>query len=450
MISIERRKFLRGIGALVALPALECFGVAKPLSAPAAGRTASGAPLRAAFIYKPNGVNLTTWDIAQAGKEFTLSPILQGISEVRQQVQIFTGFEQKAGWSQGDGGGDHARANATFLTGVRARKTAGADIKVGVSVDQLMANLVGDQTRFASLELGTEAVRRSGVCDSGYSCAYQHNLSWRSETQPMAPEANPRQVFERLFGVGQGAQRKANLERARIRERSLLDFVTADAKALHAQLGRNDQQKLDEYLTGVREIERRIQNMDKFGLPPEPGVPAPEGIPDQFGEHLRLMFDMMVLAFATDSTRVATYLLSHDGSNQVFPEIGITQGHHTISHHQGKQEELDKLTKIDQFYVQQFAYFLKKMKATKDVDGKSLLDNSMILWGSGLGDPDRHQHDRLPIVLAGGGGGRLNPGRHVVLPDAKTPLNNLHLRLLREMGGTHGEFADATVPLADV
>ncbi|RFC49326.1 MAG: Protein of unknown function DUF1552 [Verrucomicrobia bacterium] len=435
---------------MVALPALECFGAPKPLSGPVAGRTASGAPLRTAFIYKPNGINVAAWEIAEAGNEYQMSPILHGLSELRQDLQIIKGLEQKAGWGMQDGGGDHARANATFLTGVRAYKTAGADIKVGVSVDQTMANLVADQTRFASLELGTEAVRRSGVCDSGYSCAYQFNLSWRSATQPMAPEANPRLVFERLFGVGRGEQRKANLERARIRQRSLLDFVLADAKQMHGALGRNDQQKLDEYLTGIREIERRIQNMEKFGLPPDPGVPAPEGIPESYEEHLRLMFDMIYLAFVTDSTRVVTYLQSHDGNNRTMPSIGITQGHHTISHHQNKASELEKLTKIDQFYVAQFAYFLKKLKGTKDSDGKTLLENSMILWGSGLGDPDRHQHDKLPIIVAGHGGGRLNPGRHVVLADSKTPLNNLHLRLLREMGGKESAFADATSPLAEI
>jgi len=449
MNTIDRRKFLLGAGALVALPALECFGAPKPLKEAVAGKTASGAPLRTAFIYKPNGMNLATWEMAEPGTEFKLSPVLEPLADFRRDIQVFKGFEQKSGWSNGDGGGDHARANATFLTGVRAHKTAGADIKLGVSVDQLMAKAVSDQTRFASLELGTESVRRSGVCDSGYSCAYQFNIAWRSETQPMAPEANPRLVFERLFGVGQGEQRKANLERARIRQRSLLDFVTEDAKRMQKELGRNDQQKLDEYLTGVREIERRIQNMAKFGLPPDPGTPAPQGVPDDFAEHLRLMFDMMVLAFATDSTRVATFLQSHDGSNQTFPEIGITQGHHTISHHQGKQEELDKLTKIDKFYTQQFAYFLKRLKETKDSDGKTLLDNSMIVWGSGLGDPNRHQHDQLPIVVAGRGGGRLHPGRHVV-QEGKVPLNNLHLRLLHEMGGKQGEFGDATGPLADV
>lgn len=435
---------------MVALPAFECFGAAKPLQTPTAGRTASGAPLRAAFIYKPNGVNLATWESTGTGNDFTLSPVLQGLSEFRKDIQVVKGLEQKAGWGMQDGGGDHARANATFLTGVRAYKTAGADIKLGVSVDQLMANLLTDQTRFASLELGTESVRRSGVCDSGYSCAYQFNLSWRSENQPMSPEANPRLVFERLFGVGQGEQRKANMERAKVRQRSLLDFVMEDAKQMHGQLGRNDQQKLDEYLTGVREIERRIQNLEKFGLPPEPGVPAPKGIPDNYEEHLRLMFDMIYLAFVTDSTRVVTFLQSHDGNNRTMPEIGITQGHHTISHHQGKQEELDKLTKIDQFYVKQFAYFLGKLKSAKDSDGKSLLDNSMILWGSGLGDPNRHQHDQLPIVVAGRAGGRFQPGRHVVLADQKTPLNNLHLRFLHEMGGKQGEFADATAPLAEV
>ncbi|MBU6300149.1 MAG: DUF1552 domain-containing protein [Verrucomicrobia bacterium] len=450
MNPIERRKFLRGLGAVVALPALECFGAPKALAEPGPGRTASGAPLRAAFIYKPNGVNLSDWEIQDANGEYAMSPILQGLSDLRQDIQIIKGLEQKAGWSMGDGGGDHARANATFLTGVRAYKTAGADIKVGVSVDQLMAQLVADQTRFASLELGTESVRRSGVCDSGYSCAYQFNVSWRSETQPMAPEANPRQVFERLFGVGQGEQRKANLERARIRQRSLLDFVLTDAKKMHAELGRNDQQKLDEYLTGIREIERRIQNLEKFGLPPDPGVPAPKGVPESYEEHLQVMFDMMYLAFVTDSTRVISFLQSHDGNNRTMPSIGITQGHHTISHHQGKPEELAKLTKIDQFYIRQFAYFLKKLKGARDVDGRTLLENSMILWGSGLGDPDRHQHDRLPIIVAGNGGGRLHPGRHVVLTDQKTPLNRLHLRLLREMGGREEAFADAVQPLGEV
>jgi len=282
MNTIERRKFLRGVGALVALPALECFGAPKPLTEAVAGKTASGAPLRTAFIYKPNGVNLATWEMAEAGTEFKLSPALQPLADFRKDLQVFKGFEQKSGWGMQDGGGDHARANATFLTGVRAHKTAGADIKLGVSVDQLMANVVADQTRFASLELGTESVRRSGVCDSGYSCAYQFNIAWRSETQPMAPEANPRLVFERLFGVGQGEQRKANLERARIRQRSLLDFVTEDAKRMQKELGRNDQQKLDEYLTGVRDVERRIREYGEVRSPTGSGHPRAAGRTGRF------------------------------------------------------------------------------------------------------------------------------------------------------------------------
>jgi hypothetical protein len=446
---LDRRIFLRGMGAVVGLPALEAFGVPGPVTEPKAGLTASGAPLRAAFIYKPNGANMDQWMVQGTGQDYTLSPTLEPMAPFRGDFQVFSGFEQKSGWAGPDGAGDHARANATFLTGVRAHKTAGADIRLGVSVDQLMARVVGDQTRFASLELGCESVRKSGVCDSGYSCAYQYNISWRSESQPMAPEPNPRLVFERLFGIGQGEARKANFERARIRERSLLDFIRDDAKKLHDALGKNDQRKLDEYLTGVRDIERRIQHAETFGLPPDPGVPAPKGIPDRFQDHLRLMFDMMVLAFETDSTRVITFLQSNDGSNRTFPDIGITQGHHGISHHQKNPAELEKLAKIDRFYMEEFAYFLRRLKETKDRDGKSLLDNSMILWGSGLADPDRHAHDNLPIVVAGHGGGKLHPGRHVAA-GAKTPLNNLHLRLLHEMGGRDGEFGDASGPFATV
>ncbi len=442
-VHIDRRKFLRGAGALVALPALECYGAPKPAATPVPGQTASGAPLRSVFIYKPNGVNVDSWSVQGEGTGFQLSPTLEPLAEFRNDFQIFSGFAQKAGTAGPDGAGDHARANATFLTGVRAHKTAGADIRLGVSIDQLIARTVADQTRFASLELGCEAVRKSGVCDSGYSCAYQFNISWRSESQPMAPEANPRLVFERLFGVGEGEQRKANLERARIRQRSMLDFISEDAKALHKQLGRNDQRKLDEYLTGVRDIERRIQHAETFGPPPDPGVPAPKGIPDSFEDHLRLMFDMMVLAMVTDSTRVITFLQSNDGSNRTFPSIGVTQGHHTISHHQKNPAELEKLAKIDRFYMEQFAYFLRRLRETRDSDGKTLLDNSMILWGGGLSDPDRHSHDNLPIIVAGRGGGRLNPGRHVPVGE-KTPLNNLHLRLLHDMGGNAGEFGDAT------
>ncbi|MCB1076442.1 MAG: DUF1552 domain-containing protein, partial [Verrucomicrobiae bacterium] len=359
-------------------------------------------------------------------------------------IQLFTGLEHQNGTAGKDGGGDHARANASFLTGVRPYKTAGADIKLGVSVDQVAAKAIGDQTRFSSLELSCDGVRKSGVCDSGYSCAYQFNLSWRSDTTPMTPESNPRLVFERLFGSGSKEERSKSFQMRQAQQRSILDFILDDATALEKSLGNNDRMKLDEYLTGVREIEQRIQKAERFGLPADPGQPAPDGIPESYEEHIRLMMDMMVLAFETDSTRVATFLLAHDGSNRSFKEIGVPDGHHSISHHQKKAENLDKLAKIDLYYSRQFAYFLERLNEKKDADGKSILHNSMIVWGGGLSDPDRHNHSNLPIVLAGhAGGGRFDNGRHVDL-GTNTPVSNLYLSMLDNMGVKQETFGDAT------
>lgn len=444
--SPNRRTFLRGIGASVALPAFETFLPRSAVAATEGGlpaTTETGAPLRFAVIYKPNGVNYDRWKMEEIGKDYTLSPTLEPLAGFRDDFQVFSGFEHQYGWGRLDGAGDHARANATFLTGARPRKTAGADIQLGISIDQVLANSVGRKTRLSSLELGCDGVRKSGVCDSGYSCAYQYNISWRSETQPMTPEANPRLVFERLFGTGTGKEREENLKRRQVQQRSILDFVMNDAKKLHGELGRNDQQKLDEYLTGVREVEQSIEKSERFGLPPEPNTPAPSGIPKMFSEHIQLMFDMMVLAFETDSTRVATFLQSYDGSNRTFPEVGVNQGHHGLSHHRGKEEALEKLATIDLFYSQQFAYFLEKMRAKKDVDGSSLLHNSLIVWGSGLSDPDRHRHDNLPIVLAGQGGGKLDTGKHVKF-NSNVPMTNLFVGLTDTMGVPVERFGDST------
>ncbi|MCB1236405.1 MAG: DUF1552 domain-containing protein [Verrucomicrobiae bacterium] len=451
---LNRRRFLRGLGTGFALPALESLLPAESLLAAAAaadprGVTASGAPLRMAFLYRPNGVNLAQWSPTGEGTDYQMNETQKPFEKFRSHLNLISGLEHKNGTSGGDGGGDHARANATFLTGMRPFKTAGADIKLGVSVDQLAARHVGDQTRLSSLELSCDGVRKSGVCDSGYSCAYQFNLSWRSDTTPMTPESNPRLVFERLFGAGSSAERRQNYELRNRRQRSLLDFVLEDAKQLNGQLGMNDQMKLDEYLTGVREIEKRIEKAERFGLPADPGIPAPGDIPGKYEEHVRLMLDMQVLAFETDSTRISTFLLAHDGSNRTFNDIGVNDGHHTLSHHQDNPDKLKKLAKIDQWYSRQFAYFLEKLEAKKDADGKSILHNSMIVFGGGLADPNRHQHNQLPIVLAGHGGGKIETGRHLRL-GSDTPMSNLFLSMLDRMGVAEESFGDATGRLAGI
>lgn len=442
--SHSRRGFLRGLGAAVALPALESF---RPLAAASTGAravatTASGAPLRMAYLYIPNGVNMELWRPKGTGTNYKLGETFKPLEPHRADFQIFSGFEQKNASGGGDGAGDHARGVATFLTSSRARKTAGSDIKLGVSIDQIAAQAAQNLTRLPSLELSADGVRKAGQCDSGYSCAYQFNLSWRSENQPMTPESNPRSVFERLFGSGSAKERAENLGMRYASKKSVLDFIQEDARALKKYLGRSDRSKLDEYLTGVREIERQIEKAEAMGIPKDPGVPAPEDKPGTYEEHLRLMMDMMVLAFKTDSTRISTFLMAHDGSNRSFKEIGVNDGHHSISHHQRNPNNLEKIAKIDSFYMHQLAYFLDKMKNTEDVDGKSLLHNSMIVYGGCISDGDRHNHDDLPIVLAGHGGGAFTPGRHVDLGE-DVPMANLYLRMLEEFGAPQKHFGDS-------
>ena len=450
--AVSRRGFLRGFGAALSLPALESF---RPLmAATTAGRaiatTASGAPLRMAYLYIPNGVNLDHWRPKGTSSGYKMGESFASMEKHRQDFQIFTGFEQKNAMAGGDGPGDHARGTAAFLTSARPRKTSGSDIQLGISADQVAANAIAAHTRLPSLELSTDGVRKSGNCDSGYSCAYQFNLSWRSENQPMTPESNPRAVFERLFGAGSSGERAKSLGQRLASKKSVLDFIQDDAKALHRHLGRTDRRKLEEYLTGVREIEKQVEKAEALGLPADPGVPAPKGgKPDNHGEHLRLMLDMMVLAFKTDTTRVSTFLMAHDGSNRSFSEIGVNDGHHNLSHHRGSKENLAKIAKIDAFYMAQLSYFLGKLKETEDVDGKSLLHNSMIVYGGCISDGDRHNHNDLPILLAGHGGGAFKPGRHVDLGE-DVPLANLYLRMLKEFGLNEKRFGDSTGALSKV
>jgi hypothetical protein len=459
--SLSRRRFLRGVGAAaVALPAFESLihpGTAAaaevaPQTGAAAGlaTTATGAPLRTAFVYFPNGAIQANWWPTGEGKDFKFARTMEPLEKVKNSLQVFAGLDQRNAMPGPDGAGDHARASGTFLTGVRVKKTSGSDIHCGVSIDQVAANHVGHQTRFPSLELTCDSVRRSGNCDSGYSCAYQYNLSWQSPTTPVAPEPNPRLVFERLFGAGSPGQRRESLKLRQTQQRSILDFVREDAHSLDDELGNRDRQKLDEYLTSVREIEKRIAEAERFvGQTPDPAMPTPDGIPASFKEHIQLMFDMMLLAFQTDSTRVATFLLANEGSNRAFPEIGIPEGHHFLSHHRNQQDMMDKVAAIDLFYMQQFAGFLEKLEQTKDVDGNSMLHNSMIVYGSGNSDGNRHTHVNLPIILAGGGGGTLTPGRYVKFDGQ--PMSNLFLSMADRLGVKNlPRFGDSTARITGI
>jgi hypothetical protein len=453
--NLSRRRFIQGLGACIALPAFESLasrgaaGAATQAGAEGLAVTSTGAPLRMGVVYFPNGAIQASWWPKGEGTNFDLSKTMEAFAGVKQKLQVMGGLDHRNATPGPDGAGDHARASGTFLTGVRVRKTAGADIHAGVSIDQVVASHVGHLTRFPSLEFSCDAVRKSGNCDSGYSCAYQYNLSWQSPVTPVAPEPNPRLLFERMFGAGAHGQRRESFEFRQKQQQSILDFVMEDAQTVDAQLGNRDRQKLDEYLTSIREIEKRIQEAGRFGDTPDPSVDTPSGIPIAYQEYVQIMYDMMLLAFQTDSTRVATFLLANEGSNRPFPEIGIPEGHHDLSHHMNNAAKMEKVAQIDYFYGQQFGRFLSKMEQTKDIDGKSLLDNSMIIYGSGNSDGNRHTHVNLPIILAGGGGGKITPGRYIKYDGQ--PMSNLFLSLADRMGVEQlPRFGDSTGRIENV
>ncbi len=449
---LNRRSFLRGLGVSMGLPALEAFhpSIAKASGSRLVATTPSGAPLRMAYLYIPNGVNVANWKPTGTGSDFTFGPTFEPIQKMRNHLQVFSGFEHLNATSGRDGAGHHARGIATFLTGQRAKKTSGAGIRLGISVDQIAAEAARDLTRIPSLELTTSGVRKSGHCDSGYSCAYQFNLSWRSKTQPMTPEANPRAVFERLFGTGNKTERASSLGQRYASKKSMLDFIQQDARALTKYLGRADQHKIDEYLTGVREIELQVERIESLGLPPDPGAPAPpDGRPTSYTQHIRLLMDMMVLAFKTDSTRISTFMLEHEGHNRHFKDIGVSEGHHNLSHHKNRADNLEKIAKIDRFYMEQYAYFLNQLENTEDIDGQSILHNSMVVYGGCISDGNRHSNKNLPITLAGHAGGAFTPGRHVNLGKGE-PLTNLYVRMLQEFGVKATSFGDSTGVLKNV
>jgi hypothetical protein len=429
----SRRIFLKSLASTLALPMLEPLRAALP--------AAPGSPTRLAYVYLPNGVNTNLWFPQGSGKNYKLSPSLEPLAGLRDHFQVIKGLALDKARANGDGPGDHARAIATYLTGCQARKTAGADIKIGNSADQIAAKQIGHLTRIPSLELSTDEPRRSGNCDSGYSCAYQFNLSWRSETTPAPPVRDPRAVFESLFGA---ADPKGNAERLQ-RKKSVLDFVMADAKRLQQRATGADKNKLDDYFTSVREIEKRIEGAETHRRE-KPEMDMPNGVPEGYREHIRMMYDLMFVAFQTDTTRIATFMLAHDGSNRTFPEIGVNEAHHGISHHQHDERRLGLIAKIDMFYATEFARFLDRMKNAKEGNG-SLLDHSMIVYGGGISDGDRHNHDQLPLILAGHGNGTLSADRLLDVKD-NTPLTNLHLSLLERMGVDAERIGDSTGKLA--
>jgi hypothetical protein len=444
---ITRRTVLRGMGTAMALPLLDAM-LPRTLRA-ATPAAAAAAPRRMAFVFVPNGIHMPDWRPAEPGPLGSLPPILQPLESLRSQLLVLTNLTHDKARPNGDGPGDHARSAAAFLTASQPRKTAGADIHVGISVDQFAAQQIGDATRFASLELGIDRGANAGNCDSGYSCAYSSNISWRSPSTPNGKEVNPRAVFDRLFG-DQGAaasdQQRAKEDAYR---RSILDLVLEDARSLKRQLGSGDQRKLDEYLDSVRELESRIQSYEQRGRTlPDPEIARPDGIPKDLGEHLRLMFDLLALAFQTDQTRIATFMVANEGSNRAYPQIGVSQGHHDLSHHGNDREKQEKISKINRYHMEYFARFLQRLQSTPEGDG-TLLDHSMIVYGCAISDGNRHNHDDLPVLLAGRAGGAIRPGRHVTYP-RNTPMANLFVSMLQIMGVPAEAFGDSTGALTDL
>lgn len=443
MQPISRRSLLQGLGVSLAVPLLEAMG---PRSLFAAETPT--APVRMAFMYVPNGVHMETWTPALEGTGYELPWTLEPLAALKSDINVLSGLTQQKAFANGDGGGDHARALATFLTGCQARKTDGADIRAGVSVDQLAAWEAGKFTRFPSLEIGCDPAAVSGSCDSGYSCAYSSNIAWKSESQPVPKEVDPRLVFERLFSNGRSGESEAARERREKYSKSVLDFVADDAKRLSSKISGTDRRKLDEYMTAVREVEQRVAKSALMKDMPEVAAKKPAGVPSDYAEHIRLLGDLMVLAFQTDTTRVSTFVFANEGSNRSYGFIGVPDGHHDLSHHESKEEKLEKIRKINRFHVEQFAYIVGRMKEIKEGEG-TLLDNSMIVYGSGIGDGNRHNHDDLPVVMAGRAGGSIDTGRHIKYENG-TPMTNLYLSMLDRMHAEVESLGDSSGRLSQL
>jgi hypothetical protein len=438
---IERRTFLRGLGTAMALPFMES---ALPRSLWAAGAAPAKPPLRMAFLFIPNGAHMPAWTPEIEGADFKLPATLEPLEKVRDKLLVLTGLAHDTGFAHGDGAGDHARSAATFLTGVHPIKTDGKGIRAGVSVDQLAAERLGRETRFASLELGCEEGKLAGSCDSGYSCAYSNNISWRSPTEPAGKEVNPRQLFDRLFGTSDEYEKTQSRAKRDLERISILDLVEQDARGLRRKLGKDDARKLEEYLAGVREIEKRIENAGE-GLFVDNQITRPRGAPKDFAKHARLMGDLLAVAFQSDLTRIASWMFANEGSNKTYRGLDISDGHHTLSHHQNDPVKQAKIAKINRYHIEQLAYFLERLDSIPEGDG-TVLGNTMVVYGGGIGDGNAHNHDDLPVLVAGGAAGAFQGGRHLRYPKG-TPLMNLYLSMLHTAGVDVDAVGDSTEPL---
>lgn len=443
---ISRRTVLRGLGAAVALPWLEAMSGSRSLM----GVEPEDRIFRHMFVYVPNGMHMPDWEANREGNDYRLPKILEPLQDYRSRLTLLQGLTLDGARDHGDGGGDHARSVAAFLTGAHPKKTDGEDIINGMSVDQRLAELLDGQTRFRSLELGLEPSAPAGTCDSGYSCVYTSNVSWRTDRTPVAKEIDPAAVFDRLFGSGDPQETAEGREKRERYRRSILDLVSEDAAALQRRLGQTDRNKLEEYLYAVRQIERRLSETGKLVGPEEgvPDYPRPAGVPEDFADHLRLMFDLATLAFQTDSTRVITLMVTNAGSNRGYSEIGVPDGHHDLSHHQNDANKQSQISKINTYHVSLLKHLIDRMAQTSLGD-RTLLDDSMVLYGSGISDGNQHNHDNLPIALIGGFAGRMRTGwsrRY----SSETPLTNLYLSLIRQAGGTDRSFGDSRGTLDDL
>ncbi|MCP3918275.1 MAG: DUF1552 domain-containing protein [bacterium] len=429
-----RRAVLRGFGTALALPWFESIanaGAARP-------------PLRLAYVYVPNGVHMPEWTPAEEGEGYELPPILEPLAPFRDRFSVLSGLTHDKGRANGDGPGDHARAAATFLTGVQPLKTDG-QVRLGISADQVAATRIGAATRFRSIVLGCEGGRKSGQCDSGYACAYSHHISWQSETVPAAKEVDPRLVFDRLFRGSDDAEASAQAAERVARKKSVLDFVRADARRLRRRLGGDDRRKLDEYFSGLRELERRLDAALPARVDAVPDDARPDGVPDDHAEHARLMGELLALAFASDTTRVATFMIANEGSNRAYRSLGIQGGHHSISHHGRDPHKQGQIRDINRHHVSLLAHLIEKLASAREGAG-DVLDSTLLVYGSGLADGNRHQHHGLPVLLFGGPAGGVRTGRHVRFPK-ETPMGDLHLALLERMGAGVPMLGDGRGPL---
>ena len=434
--ALSRRTLLRGVGTVIALPALDAMAPAF-----ASSQLPGPKPVRMAFVYVPNGIDMRHWTPANDGPlPAELPRILKPLEAFKQDITLLSNLTHNGGRALLDGAGDHGRCCGGYLSGIQPRKSF-VDIKAGISMDQIVANAMASKTRFGSLEVGLEDARQAGDCDSGYSCAYTNNLAWRSETQPLPPILDPRALFERLFGTGAELSPEARTRQAKYR-RSILDFVIGDTRKLEMELGPTDRRKLDEYMSSIRSIEQQLQRAEKDNAQINPGMDKPYGVPADFAEHFKLMTDMITVAFQADISRVVTFLVTREGSSRPYREIGIPDGHHPLTHHMNKPDLMAKVTQINEYHMKQFAGWVEKLKSAKEGDS-NLLENSMIVYGAGLSDGNRHTHEDLPTLIAGQGGGYIKSGRRISYR-RETPMSNLFLTMMDRMGVHEEHFGDAT------